>query len=322
MPIQVSCKIMKGNHTKGLCSTCPILSSEASILNTMDFEIGCGSDNKCTAKINLDIKSNLTTIIEGFNNEFQLLINVRNEEENAYSTKLQLIIKPIIEFIQLNSRCVSDEQLDSLLIKCDIDNPLEKDDQKLINFYFATNYLQSNSTEISVYGEVITSSELDETSQSKVNYSIPIKRYASIHVFKDPTPNEILYDDLKVNSNDYVKYSTRIHLDKDNYSSIYEIELKLKIPSNYTNQQPIAYLPLIKLITKPTKSASIKCDTSSMYLPSLPGEQHNDDVKKSSSVDKSVDTTRAKREIHHHHQQQQSEFNISKEEANAFKLVS
>ncbi|RWS27296.1 integrin alpha-9-like protein [Leptotrombidium deliense] len=266
-PLQVSvtANIMKRNSLNTFCKHCPVMSKAAlevaSAVKKIDFEIGCGEDNKCNADINLLIRSTYPFIVQGRDNELPLFVTISNKGENAYSTKLKLKISPILEIKQISSRCNTEVKDELLVIRCDIENPLETDKYKDVPFLFGTNRLPSSTRNIFVHGKVYTSSDLMKPGIPKQNFTVDVKRFASVILHPEPTP-PVLYDaQPKEGKNEFVQFSNRIHVMKENYSSVEEIDIELRIPASYKSDV-ITYAPTINLISKDcltTECQEIKC---------------------------------------------------------------
>ncbi|RWS12848.1 Integrin alpha-9-like protein, partial [Dinothrombium tinctorium] len=285
MNIALRAKLSEEDQKSQFCKKCPILSNEPFALRSLNFETGCG-DVHCIAELQLDVRSSLLLVVQGLNTELPLYVQITNNGENAYSTKLRLEIRPFVEVNQISSHCEDTTEEFAVIIDCDIDNPLETEQTKEIFFMFDLSKLSSNVQNITIDSSVTTLSNLSEKSNANQRIILDVKRFASLLLLRGEKSHQELYAGAGSREKEYVRFSSLLQVVKENYSSVDEVNIAFKIPSIAKNNF-ISFQPRINLENKPSRNFLMKCDYPKTKLPELPKEESFVDPSKESDVEKS-----------------------------------
>ncbi|RWS09263.1 Integrin alpha-9-like protein, partial [Dinothrombium tinctorium] len=237
-------------------------------------------------KLQLDVRSSLLLVVQGLNTELPLYVQITNNGENAYSTKLRLEIRPFVEVNQISSHCEDTTEEFAVIIDCDIDNPLETEQTKEIFFMFDLSKLSSNVQNITIDSSVTTLSNLSEKSNANQRIILDVKRFASLLLLRGEKSHQELYAGAGSREKEYVRFSSLLQVVKENYSSVDEVNIAFKIPSIAKNNF-ISFQPRINLENKPSRNFLMKCDYPKTKLPELPKEESFVDPSKESDVEKS-----------------------------------
>ncbi|RWS06263.1 integrin alpha-4-like protein [Dinothrombium tinctorium] len=230
MSISLSAKLNKEEQKSEFCKECPILSNEASISRNLDFETGCGIDQHCTADLRLDVRSNLSFILQGLNTEFPLYVQITNKGENAYSTKLQLAIQPAIDVNQISSYCEEHIEHEMVKINCDINNPLEEEQSKEIFFLLGLSKLSSTTQSITVDANVTTPSKSFSLKCEYLNSNLPMLP-EDLTSDDESEESDVEMGNLKMKEEKVSRREAKLNEDDFNANTTAEKEPMLKLVS-------------------------------------------------------------------------------------------
>lgn len=190
---------------------CPVLLNEdQQFSESINFHTGC-KQAKCVSNLNLEMylqtqqnyeNPNATELIElnqlliGFHQYSILNVRLTNQDEQAYSTYLELVLRPSLQIKKIESRCKSkyhqtndasysspdpkNSSLESYLeIVCYLGNPFERGSVNL-QFVFDLFNTELDAQSFKVNGSVHTTSELSSDSKVHQSLNIPIRRQVGI----------------------------------------------------------------------------------------------------------------------------------------------
>lgn len=227
-----------------LCIRCPVLdiykSNETFFETDIPFSLGCGADNECHSFLTIDLvfpDLSEETFVLGSSNYLKLQANIENTQENAYSTKLYLVLPESVYFRQTPNKCKS---VNESALLCDIGNPLKQSenrsidsleiDVKNVNKDFDKDHLD-------IYLRTITSG--NNTNDDTLRYSLKFRREADITIF-GTTQQEMNYFGNSSNSSSL----THIYkIEKYGVSSLEKLIVKIQVPFKYkTDEREITFL--------------------------------------------------------------------------------
>lgn len=166
------------------CAKCPLLTSKLVLTKMIPFETGCGSDRRCQADFDLQLKTDIKSVVQGYHDMLILTVIVTNKGENAFATKLTLSIVPYLEINQVEAGWNIEELYTEVKFASEVDNPLEKQTTKEIKIPFSLSKINYQANQIDFRAEVKTTSDLKANSKSTANLTIQIERYASLALIK------------------------------------------------------------------------------------------------------------------------------------------
>lgn len=119
---QLTYNLSESKECRGKSKTwCPLLDTQPSMMkHYVPFNQGCGDDNICQTK--LSIHSNwvggIETYIAGSSDPVEVVINIRNDEELAFKTKL--LVEISVPLLNVPDVC---QERNARSVECEIGNP-------------------------------------------------------------------------------------------------------------------------------------------------------------------------------------------------------
>ncbi|XP_057670200.1 integrin alpha-PS4-like isoform X2 [Diorhabda carinulata] len=245
-PIKKTVVFAPSTEDDGFCVTCPILdeskSNSTSFETEIPFILDCGSDNECISELKVHIEFpelRNNTLVIGSKQYLKMKTIVENLGENAYSTKLGIVLPNFLYFRETPPRCIS---VNASAIRCDVANPLKKNTDKSVDFILDITNLDQELylDRIGVHFEVLT------TSINKNNNSM--KYFLALSSEADVT----IYGKIEQETNYYGSSSLMASLlthtykiEKFGVSPLNSIKVKVQVPYKYqTKEKKIQFLTI------------------------------------------------------------------------------
>ncbi|CAH1955430.1 unnamed protein product [Acanthoscelides obtectus] len=234
-----------------LCIKCPVLDiyRSNSTLYKLDlpFALDCGDDDLCYAELQINVSfpglRNETWVV-GSSDNVTVQVEVSNIGENAYATKLEVALPDGISLRQIPPQCL--HQTNSSFLVCNVDNPLKRGKQKIINLDLDIKNVDDYTTEqVDVTLRVNTTSNVTRGSIDGHHvYSFKLKRDADIMIY-GISEQETNY----FGSDREVIGITHIYkVEKIGSSSLESIQITLLIPISLTlSNQKINFMKVKKI---------------------------------------------------------------------------
>ncbi|XP_072751774.1 integrin alpha-9 isoform X2 [Anoplolepis gracilipes] len=146
------------SSAREFCKICPVESRSGKSKNAqtllLPFDIGCGEDRVCNSNISAIVKfqgvrENNSWVIGS--NDITLEIHLENRAEPAYLTKIVFTFPENIVLRSILPFCEEDTEGDTLIVICKVDNPLEKNEQKIVKLDLDMRHL----TDSSLHGRIL-----------------------------------------------------------------------------------------------------------------------------------------------------------------------
>nr|XP_023016077.1 integrin alpha-PS3-like [Leptinotarsa decemlineata] len=282
------------NDYDRLCLNCPVLdifrSNKTYYEIHIPFTLDCGEDNDCRSKLFVDMNipelSNGKSYIVGSKPYLNLMANIKNEGENAYSTKLEIVLPDIIVFRQIGPRC---RTLNSSAISCLVGDPLRENKMMSINLDLdVTNINKDLSTyELPIFGRIFTTS--NNTNGDTFIYELKIKKEADITIYGK--------SEQKGNSfgNATTEFTHIYKIEKTGVSPIEMITVKINIPHYYIT--PSAKIPFLTLYNPKTTLGNQLGTCRSVFTEGIQLENIPERRKRQVEVFQNISQTNRKEDI-------------------------
>ncbi|KAH0945019.1 hypothetical protein HN011_005493 [Eciton burchellii] len=148
--IYASHDFIRNSSTQDFCKTCPIerLGKSRSTQILLPFDIGCGEDRVCNSNISgtvkfLGIRDNNSWVIGS--NDIILEACLENHAEPAYLTTIVFTFPDDITLRSILPSCEEDTDNQSLMVICNVANPLGANKKKVVKLDLDMRYLINGS---------------------------------------------------------------------------------------------------------------------------------------------------------------------------------
>ncbi|XP_054637113.1 integrin alpha-8 [Dunckerocampus dactyliophorus] len=237
--------------------------------------LDCGDDNICIPDLQLSASMDHSELVIGDDNLLMLTVSAANRGEGAYETELHALIPPEADYIGVERRVESLDQLnceykmlnESRMVVCDLGNPMVTQTEVSVGLRFSVQRLEDAGPKIS-FELQIHSSNKDNPDSNPVSLNLAIVAKAQIDLRGVSHPSQVVLPfprwepkEKPVKEDDVGPQVTHIYeLHNSGPSSIREAEVEVGWPARFRDEN-LLYAMEIRT------DGPISCQTNSSLNP-------------------------------------------------------
>lgn len=263
----------------------PVLATTSSRKDTLSIRKNCGADNICTPDLQLTVIPNVNRYLLGSGNRLEFDVLVQNANEDAFEASYNLKLPAGVNYIKIERidkaeipvQCSAPKQSNNNTLKCDIGNPLPKNN--LVHFNVLLQPVDVHDEKSSYEFEMnvnSTNAEPIETTHDNIrHFNLEIWVETELLIEGESKPKDLYYNpDNYTSTNvttdvEYGPFFTHNYTIKNQGPSrIEEAEVFLIWPAATLAKDELVYL-----LEQPDTTGPLNCATANANPLSLKLEQ-------------------------------------------------
>lgn len=268
----------------GFCKTCPMLDPNLhnSVNEIITFQTGCKESTTCLSDliVKAGVLDELSSegLVLGLHKVITISVEVKNVKEEAYMTKLQIILDDQVQVINPDVCSPLDEDKNKILI-CNVGNPLRTNQIERYNIKLDTSQISNDLDEL-VFKFSATTASVEENPENN-NYTVflPLKIFADITIIGYTEQEQIVFGKNQNESNS-IEFDHYYSVFKFLPSTINSVSINFYIPTTF-HETNITFLQLtsVQINDGKTESVAASCNVTRINLkPENAGYEKNKEV--------------------------------------------